>query len=42
MSGLVQQIEALRSLGTAELRQEWQRVWKEPAPRFGHTCCAGE
>ena len=36
MSELDQQIEALRSLGTAELRQEWQRVWKEPAPRLGH------
>ncbi len=36
MSGLDQQIEALRSLGTAELRQVWQRVWKEPAPRLGH------
>jgi hypothetical protein len=36
MSGLDQQIEALRSLGTAELRQEWQHIWKEPAPRLGH------
>ena len=36
MSTLDQQIEALRSLGTAELRQEWQRIWKEPAPRLGH------
>jgi hypothetical protein len=36
MSALAEQIEALRSLGTAELRQEWQRVWKEPAPRLGH------
>jgi hypothetical protein len=36
MSVLDQQIEALRSLGTAALRQEWVRVWKEPAPRLGH------
>ena len=36
MSGLDHQIEALRGLSTAELRQEWQRVWKEPAPRLGH------
>jgi hypothetical protein len=36
MSVLDQQIEALRSLGTAALRQEWERVWKEPAPRLGH------
>ncbi len=36
MSGPNQQIEALRSLGTTELRQEWQRIWKEPAPRLGH------
>ena len=36
MSGLAQEIEALRSLGTADLRQEWQRVWSEPAPPLGH------
>ena len=36
MSELDQQIEALRSLGTAELRQEWQLAWKELAPRLGH------
>ena len=36
MSGLDQQIEVLRSLSTANLRKEWQRVWKEPAPRLGH------
>jgi hypothetical protein len=36
MSVLDQQIEALHSLGTAALRQEWVRVWKEPAPRLGH------
>ncbi len=36
MSGLDQQIEALRSLSTAQLRDEWQRIWKEPAPRLGH------
>jgi hypothetical protein len=36
MSGLEHRIEALRSLSTAQLRQEWQRVWKEPAPRLGH------
>jgi hypothetical protein len=36
MSALAEQIEALRSLGTADLRQEWQRLWKEPAPRLGH------
>ena len=36
MSGLDQQIETLRSLSTAQLRQEWERVWKEPAPRLGH------
>jgi hypothetical protein len=36
MSQLEQQIEALRSLSTAQLRLEWQRVWKEPAPRLGH------
>ena len=36
MIGLIHQIEALRSLGTTELRQEWQRVWREPAPRLGH------
>jgi hypothetical protein len=33
---LGERIEALRSLDTAKLRQEWQRVWKEPAPRLGH------
>jgi hypothetical protein len=36
MNSLEQRIEALRSLSTAQLRQEWQRVWKEPAPRLGH------
>jgi hypothetical protein len=36
MSVLDQQIESLRSLSTAQLRCEWQRVWKEPAPRLGH------
>ena len=36
MSSLDQQMEALRTLGTAELRQQWQRVWKETAPRLGH------
>ena len=36
MMDLNQQIEALGGLGTAELRQEWQRVWKQPAPRLGH------
>lgn len=36
MSGLTQQIEGLRSLSTVQLRDEWQRVWKEPAPRLGH------
>ena len=36
MNGLDHQLEALRSLSTAQLRQEWQRVWKEPAPRLGH------
>lgn len=36
MSSLDQQIDALRSLSTAKLREEWQRVWKEPAPRLGH------
>jgi hypothetical protein len=33
---LGERIEALRGLDTAKLRQEWQRVWKEPAPRLGH------
>jgi len=36
MSELAQQIEALRSLSTAQLRDEWQRIWKEPSPRLGH------
>ena len=36
MSVLDQRIEVLRSLGTAALRQEWVRVWKEPAPMLGH------
>jgi hypothetical protein len=36
MSELVQQIELLRGMSTAQLRDEWQRVWKEPAPRLGH------
>ena len=36
MSGLTQQIEGLRSLSTVQLRAEWKRVWKEPAPRLGH------
>ncbi len=36
MSGLDQQIEALRDLSTAHLRHEWQCIWKEPAPRLGH------
>jgi hypothetical protein len=36
MSRLHEEIEALRSLSTAELRQEWQRRLKEPAPRLGH------
>lgn len=36
MSGLTQRIEALRALSTVQLRGEWQRVWKEPAPRLGH------
>jgi hypothetical protein len=36
MSGLDQQIDRLRSLSTTQLRQEWQRVWKEPPPRLGH------
>jgi hypothetical protein len=36
VSALGERIEALRSLDTAKLRQEWQRVWKEPAPRLGH------
>ena len=36
MIALDQRIEALRSLPTAQLRQEWQRIWKKPAPRLGH------
>ncbi|MDP9412612.1 MAG: DUF2924 domain-containing protein [Pseudomonadota bacterium] len=36
MIALDDRIEALRSLSTGQLRQEWQRVWKEPAPRLGH------
>lgn len=36
MTGLDHRIEALRKLSTAELRLEWQRVWKAPAPRLGH------
>jgi hypothetical protein len=36
MSTLAPQIEALKALSTVQLRQEWQRVWKEPAPRLGH------
>ncbi len=36
MSNLEQQLDSLRSLSTAQLRDEWQRVWKEPAPRLGH------
>lgn len=36
MIGLDQKIEALRRLSTPQLRQEWQRVWKDPAPRLGH------
>jgi hypothetical protein len=36
VSALGERIEALGSLDTAKLRQEWQRVWKEPAPRLGH------
>lgn len=36
MSELDQQIEFLQGLSTAQLRAEWQRVWKEPAPRLGH------
>jgi hypothetical protein len=35
MSGVVEQIEALQGLSTMQLRQEWQRVWKQPAP-LGH------
>ncbi len=36
MSALQEQIEALRGMSTAQLREEWQRVWKEPAARLGH------
>jgi hypothetical protein len=36
VSAREQRIEALSGLSTAQLRQEWQRVWKEPAPRLGH------
>ena len=36
MSALDHQIEALRSLSTAQLRTEWQRVWKELPPPLGH------
>lgn len=36
MSQLEQHLEVLRCLSTAQLRDEWQRVWKEPAPRLGH------
>jgi hypothetical protein len=36
MTGVVQKIEALQGLSTAQLRQEWQRVWKQPSPPFGH------
>jgi hypothetical protein len=36
MSELDQQIAALRGMSSAQLREEWQRVWKEPAPRLGH------
>lgn len=36
MSDMDQRIKALRSFSTAELRTEWQRVWRRPAPRLGH------
>ena len=36
MSGVCQQLDGLRNLSTAQLRVEWQRVYKEPAPRLGH------
>ena len=36
MTALADHLEALRSLSTAQLRQEWQRVWKESAPKLGH------
>lgn len=36
MNEVEQRIGALRSLSTAELRTEWQRVWRHPAPGLGH------
>lgn len=36
MTEVEQRIGALRRLSTAELRAEWQRVWKRPAPGLGH------
>jgi len=36
MTRLDEQIETLRNLSTAQLRDEWLRIWKEPAPRLGH------
>lgn len=36
MSEVEKRIRALRSLSTAELLTEWQRVWRRPAPGLGH------
>ena len=35
MTALDQRIEVLSALSTAQLRLEWQHVWKDPAPRLG-------
>lgn len=36
MNEVEQRIGALHNLSTAELRIEWQRVWRHPAPGLGH------
>lgn len=36
MTALAQQLEALLSMNSAQLRDDWRRVWKAPPPPLGH------
>lgn len=36
MRKLDEQLAALKAMNTVELRAEWRRVWKSPAPPLGH------
>ena len=36
MKKLDEQMVALTTMSSAQLRSEWRRVWKEPAPPLGH------